>query len=110
MGILEMVLSALGEDASSPQILRSISEAENCIKEYCGLDAVPVAAYGLWCDMAVSLKKDNDDVTAGGKTRLTSLTMGDVSYGMADAPETAAAEIVFDFRYRLNRLRKGLFL
>lgn len=107
------MLAKLALSESTVAIDLAIGEAEQVIKNYCTLSYIPGELVFVWANMAPDiLAKDAAVSEDGGLPHcgevLTSVSVGDTSYGFA-SKENRLAKIRDDYAGQLNRFRKGLF-
>ncbi|MDO4541313.1 MAG: hypothetical protein Q4C00_00595 [Bacillota bacterium] len=109
MEVLDLVLKGLSLDEVTPEAENAVTAVGQYIKEYCCLGEIPCELYPLWAEMALDvIAKERQG--AGPDTRsLTSVSMGDVSYGFGAEPMVDAPTLLADYRHRLNKVRRGLF-
>ncbi|MEG1478269.1 MAG: hypothetical protein RSC20_01960 [Clostridiales bacterium] len=113
MTVQEIVTLKLGK-MMCPQIEIAIAEAEAYIKNYCHINVIPKDLIHIWANIAVGIynmwdKGAGVDLAATGS--LSSISMGDVSYGFAKHKTNTeyVAEIAGDYLGQLNPFRKGVF-
>ncbi|MEG1477988.1 MAG: hypothetical protein RSC20_00530 [Clostridiales bacterium] len=111
MQILEVVLKRLNTTVETAEINRGITRVGDLIKEYCCLGVIPESLFPLWADMVYDLIFKEGTGESGAFTGLSSISMGDVSYGFNRGKngKDVAEALLGDYKQRLNKARKGLF-
>ncbi|MGI5891990.1 MAG: hypothetical protein ACOX7H_04545 [Bacillota bacterium] len=113
INVFDIVLSKLAESESSASIDMAISEAEQLIKNYCSLNYVPGELVFVWANMALDILAADASLSEGGMPQvgdvLTSISLGDTSYGFTNVRKNCLNEIRDNYAVQLGRFRKGLF-
>jgi hypothetical protein len=112
MTVFDIILERLGQSQVTEAMVLAVAEAEQLIKNYCGITEVPGPLTFVWAELALASLADNE--AAGGSLPatgavLSAVSLGDTSYSFAAAKDGAAASLRQDVKSQLNRWRKGLF-
>ncbi len=107
MTVEEMLLLKTGYFEFTPLLFLAVEETGNFIRSYCGLEEIPPVLNGLWADMALdyALEAEEDAEPSGF---IASIAMGDTAYTFDNSQKSSS--LLEDYRQRLNRYRRGLFL
>ncbi|MEE0776604.1 MAG: hypothetical protein U0M15_06070 [Bacillota bacterium] len=109
--VREMVLRRLGLDSATDEIQWAVTKAEDIIKGYCCLPAVPIEGKILWADLSYDLAQETAGIGGLAGSTVVAASMGDVSYtfGSGDHSSMTADFLAENYRHRLDKMRRGLF-
>ena len=84
---------------------------QDIIKNYCCLFEVPPEGKLLWADLAFDLAQSGTGGDALQGSVVASASMGDVSYTFKNGENNTitAGALAENYRYRLDKMRRGLF-
>lgn len=111
MANIELLKSLCGiTDTSSDALLEfSLSDAEEIIKNYCHIDAIPDGLNNTLVRMAADIFRNDATGSATVPQNVTSVTRGDISTSYGDLSAEYTASLLKDYRYSLNAYRKLVF-
>ena len=113
MTALETTLLKLKMAEATPELEQALNEAAHSIRVFCNMDegdAIPNLLTDPWASMAVGLYQHLMGIESSKpQGALTSVTMGDTSYGFASAKKSAEeylADVVHDYAAQLIKFRR----
>ncbi|MGI6361019.1 MAG: hypothetical protein ACOX05_01770 [Bacillota bacterium] len=107
----ELVSARLPLEGFEQQSEAALAEAEQLIKNYCGLAAVPEQLFHVWAQLAVDIVKADhpEDFPQMGEF-LTAVSLGDSSYSFSAAGrQEFLGQLRYNYADSLNKFRKGMF-
>ena len=109
--IIAIVLQRMKQEAVDEEITWAVEKAEDIIKNYCCLFEVPPEGKLLWADLAFDLAQSGTGGDALQGSVVASASMGDVSYTFKNGENNTitAGALAENYRYRLDKMRRGLF-
>jgi len=113
MTALQIALLKLQLEEAPPLLNLALAEAEQAIKNYCNYhmeEELPQELWFIWGEMATGLYTQwMGEAVATVAGNLTSVRMGDTSYGFAangKSTQEYLADIISNYPRQLNRFRR----